>query len=66
MRTGGITRKPEISDLCAEPIFAITLRCARGDMEAGWREAEVVVENEYKTASLQHVTMETHCATAPV
>ncbi len=40
----------------------VTLR--RGDMEAGWKEAEVVIENEYKVAPLQHVTIETHCATA--
>ena len=39
-----------------------TLR--KGDMEAGWRVAEVIVENEYRTSLLQHVTMETHCATA--
>lgn len=39
-----------------------TLR--KGDVEAGWKEADAIVENEYKTSLLQHVTMETHCATA--
>ena len=33
-------------------------------MDAGWKEAEVVVENEFRTAMIQHVTLETHCATA--
>jgi CO/xanthine dehydrogenase Mo-binding subunit len=36
----------------------------RGDVEAAWKEADVILENEYKSAALQHVTIETHCATA--
>jgi CO/xanthine dehydrogenase Mo-binding subunit len=39
-----------------------TLR--KGDIEAAWKESDVIVENEFSTGMLQHVTLETHCATA--
>ena len=56
-RAGDIRPVPK-SNICDH----FTLR--KGDMEAGWKEADVIVENEYKTALIQHVTLETHCATA--
>ena len=39
-----------------------TSRYARGDVEAGFAEADVVVEAEFRTASVLHNSMETHQA----
>lgn len=38
------------------------LRC--GDVEKGFAEADVVIENTYRTASVNHSTIELHVATA--
>ena len=35
-----------------------------GDVEKGFREADIVVENRYTTARVQHCQLETHCAIA--
>ncbi len=34
----------------------------KGDLEAGFEEADVVVENEFRQPQVQHVPMETHCS----
>ncbi|MHB1404322.1 MAG: xanthine dehydrogenase family protein molybdopterin-binding subunit [Desulfitobacteriaceae bacterium] len=39
-------------------------RLCKGDIEAGWQEADVIIENEFSTSMIQHVTIETHCAIA--
>lgn len=41
-----------------------TLR--KGDVETGWKESDVIIENEFNCSMLQHVTLETHCAVARV
>ncbi len=35
-----------------------------GDIEQGFAQADVIVENEFYCSMLQHAVMETHCATA--
>ncbi|MDR3296535.1 MAG: xanthine dehydrogenase family protein molybdopterin-binding subunit [Clostridiales Family XIII bacterium] len=37
---------------------------SKGDMDAGFREADVIDEGEFSTPMIQHVTIETHCAIA--
>jgi carbon-monoxide dehydrogenase large subunit len=39
-------------------------RLRHGDIEKGFAESDIVVENEYRTAAINHSTIETHCATA--
>lgn len=34
----------------------------KGDIEAGFKEADVIVENEFRQPQVQHVPMETHCS----
>lgn len=38
----------------------------KGDTEAAFKEAEVVVENQFSTEQIQHVTIETHVSTVMV
>ena len=52
----------------AKPILGTNI-CDRfhlqnGDPDMAFKSADIVVENTYETAMLQHVTMETHAATA--
>lgn len=39
-------------------------RLRKGDVEAGFSEADIIVENEYDGKMVQHATIETHVATA--
>jgi len=41
-----------------------SFRLKRGDVEAGFKEADVIIEKDYNTKGIQHSTIETHCATA--
>jgi CO/xanthine dehydrogenase Mo-binding subunit len=41
-----------------------SFRLRRGDVEAGFKEADVIIEKDYCTKGIQHSTIETHCATA--
>jgi CO/xanthine dehydrogenase Mo-binding subunit len=41
-------------------------RIRRGDVEQGFKEADLIVENRYTTAMIQHIQMEPHCAVAKV
>ena len=43
-----------------------TFKVRKGDVKQGFAEAEVIVENEYSLAPIQHVTIETHCSTVMV
>lgn len=43
-----------------------TFKVRKGDVEQGFAEADVIVENEYSIAPIQHVTIETHCSTVMV
>lgn len=54
----GLARPVPGTNICDH----FTLR--KGDIEAGWREADVVVEGEYYLPMIQHATIETHVATA--
>lgn len=38
----------------------------KGDVARGFQEADVIIENQYKTALIQHVTIETHAASVKV
>ena len=38
----------------------------KGDVDQGFAQADVIVEKQYNTALIQHVTIETHCATVLV
>ncbi len=43
-----------------------TFKVRKGDVEQAFAAADVIVENEYSTAPIQHVTIETHCSTVMV
>ena len=38
----------------------------KGDVEQGFAQADVIIEDQYSTALIQHVTIETHSATVSV
>ncbi|MHB1653582.1 MAG: xanthine dehydrogenase family protein molybdopterin-binding subunit [Desulfitobacteriaceae bacterium] len=57
-RKSGAVRPVSASNICDH------FQLRKGDTASGWQEADVVIENEFSTAMIQHVTIETHCAIA--
>ena len=41
-----------------------TFHLRKGDVEAGFKLADIIIEKDYNTKGIQHTTIETHCATA--
>lgn len=41
-----------------------SFRLRKGDIEEGFKEADIIIEKDYNTKGIQHTTMETHCTTA--
>ena len=52
-------REP-VLDMALSPTCFKELRIEKGDLEAGFREAHVVVEGEYRVGSQEHVYIETN------
>ena len=43
---------------------ADTFHLERGDLEAGFADADIIIEKKYSTAGIQHVPIEPHCSIA--
>ncbi|MCL4553992.1 MAG: xanthine dehydrogenase family protein molybdopterin-binding subunit [Actinobacteria bacterium] len=48
----------------ARPNVCQTFKIATGDLEAGFAEADLVIENRYTTARMQHASIEPHISMA--
>ncbi|PLS07243.1 xanthine dehydrogenase family protein molybdopterin-binding subunit [Neobacillus cucumis] len=46
--------------------IATLIKIRKGQMEAGWAESEIVVEESFSFASSDHAAIETRCATAEI
>ena len=57
-RAAGFVQSVPATNICDH------FQLRKGDVASGWRESDVVVEDEYSTAMIQHVSIETHCAIA--
>lgn len=58
---GAVTRSPD-----APPNVHSTFRIRKGNVEKGFEEADIIVENKFRTARVQHCALEPHAALATV
>src|SRR5713226_1622254 len=63
---GAATQTVDDQDDASRPNIASRTRFERGDVEAGFRAADVVVEREYNTSWIHQAYMETQSCTAAI
>ncbi len=64
LRTYKTSRPPKFIE--NRPNVYHSHRIQSGDLEQGYTDSDVIVEHEWRTAKIQHVQMEPHCAIAEV
>ena len=51
-------------NLTTDSTYYLGFKVRKGDMEAGWEEADIIYEHAYKVPQVQHVPLETHATVA--